>query len=140
MEWDDNKTLLYKFMAVFLCIDVCVCSRATQNLLWRANTLCSNPVRLEMSLAWQQLRLHLLLRQRGYHLSGKMPFKRQLITIKANKIKACGIGWFKKTEREKFAWFSQPIYKDKPTVAISKKGNKSLLRHSTILSCWKTKP
>lgn len=69
----------------------------------------------------------------------KMPFKRQLITIKANKIKACGIGWFKKPEREKFAWFSQPIYKDKPTIAISKKGNKSLFRHSTVLSLLKDK-
>ena len=32
----------------------------------------------------------------------KMPFKRQLATIKHNKKRACGIGWFKNAERERF--------------------------------------
>ena len=36
----------------------------------------------------------------------KMPFKRQLITIKANKNMACGIGAFKNPEREAYAHFS----------------------------------
>jgi len=61
----------------------------------------------------------------------KMPFKRQLITIKANKKMACGIGWFKKSEREDFARFSEPIYQDRPSIIIGKEKNPSISKHST---------
>jgi polar amino acid transport system substrate-binding protein len=64
----------------------------------------------------------------------KMPFKRQLATIKANRKKACGIGWFKNPEREEFARFSAPIYQDKPTIVISRKGSEFLSHHSTVAS------
>jgi len=49
-----------------------------------------------------------------------MPFKRQLAVFKENKIKACGIGWFKKPEREAFTNFTKPVYQDEPTVIVSK--------------------
>ena len=61
-----------------------------------------------------------------------MPFKRQLITIKANKTFACGIGWFKKPEREEFARFSDPIYQDRPTIVIGKKESNILSKYSTV--------
>lgn len=51
----------------------------------------------------------------------KMPFKRQLATIKSNKKQVCGIGWFKKPEREEFARYSKTIYQDKPTTILSRK-------------------
>jgi uncharacterized protein (TIGR02285 family) len=66
----------------------------------------------------------------------KMPFKRQLVTIKHNKKKACGIGWFKNTERESFARFTDSIYQDKPAVTISKKGNKALDQHRDLKSLF----
>ena len=62
----------------------------------------------------------------------KMPFKRQLATIKHNKKKACGIGWFKNPEREAFARFTDSIYQDKPAVIISKKGNDALKKHGNL--------
>ena len=62
----------------------------------------------------------------------KMPFKRQLTTIKHNKKKACGIGWFKNPEREAFARYTDVIYQDKPAITISRKGNQALERHSDL--------
>lgn len=67
----------------------------------------------------------------------KMPFKRQLITIKANKKKACGIGWFKNPERKEFARFSDAIYQDRPTIIIARKGNIAFDGHHTIKDLFK---
>ena len=69
----------------------------------------------------------------------KMPFKRQLVTIKHNKKMTCGIGWFKNPEREAFARFTDPIYQDKPAVTISKKGNKALDQHRDSKSLFEDK-
>jgi uncharacterized protein (TIGR02285 family) len=69
----------------------------------------------------------------------KMPFKRQLVTIKHNKKRACGIGWFKKPEREVFARFTDSIYQDKPAVTISKKGNHALEQHRDLISLFEDK-
>ena len=66
-----------------------------------------------------------------------MPFKRQLVTIKHNKKKGCGIGWFKNPEREKFARFTDAIYQDKPAITISRKGNVSLAQHSDLQTLLK---
>jgi uncharacterized protein (TIGR02285 family) len=64
----------------------------------------------------------------------KMPFKRQLVTIKHNKKIGCGIGWFKNPDREKFARFTDEIYQDKSAISISKKGNGTLVQHSDLKS------
>lgn len=69
----------------------------------------------------------------------KMPFKRQLVTIKHNKKIACGIGWFKNPERESFARFTDPIYQDKPAVAISKQGNNALEQHRDLKNLFEDK-
>jgi polar amino acid transport system substrate-binding protein len=51
----------------------------------------------------------------------EMPPARQTEEIKrANEI-LCGLGWFKRPEREAFALFSAPIYHDQPTVAVTRK-------------------
>jgi len=67
----------------------------------------------------------------------KMPFKRQLVTIKHNKKMACGIGWFKNPEREEFARFTDAIYQDKPAITISKKGNPALERNRDLKTLLK---
>lgn len=69
----------------------------------------------------------------------KMPFKRQLETIKYNKKRACGIGWFKNPEREKFTRFTNAIYQDKPSITISKNGNHIVSQHKDIVSLFKDK-
>lgn len=69
----------------------------------------------------------------------KMPFNRQLQTIKYNKKKACGIGWFKKPEREEFAIFSEPIYQDMPSITLSKQGNTTVAKHENAESLLKDK-
>jgi uncharacterized protein (TIGR02285 family) len=69
----------------------------------------------------------------------KMPFKRQQVTIKHNKKRACGIGWFKNPEREKFARYTDAIYQDKPAITISRKGNVALKQHSILQNLIKDK-
>jgi len=69
----------------------------------------------------------------------KMPFKRQLETIKYNKKMACGIGWFKKPEREVFTRFTNEIYQDKPAITISQKSNSSLEQHRDVITLLKDK-
>jgi uncharacterized protein (TIGR02285 family) len=64
----------------------------------------------------------------------KMPFKRQLQTIKYNKKMACGIGWFKKPEREEFALFTNVIYQDRPSITIRKQGNDIVAKHDDVAS------
>jgi polar amino acid transport system substrate-binding protein len=52
----------------------------------------------------------------------KLPTNRQLAVVKDNKEAACAIGWFRNAEREAFAKFSQPLYQDRPTVALARGG------------------
>lgn len=49
----------------------------------------------------------------------KMPTNRQIAAIKENVGNDCAIGWFKNPEREQFAKFTNPIYRDKPTVLLA---------------------
>ncbi|MBF7731538.1 transporter substrate-binding domain-containing protein [Pseudomonas sp. N040] len=46
------------------------------------------------------------------------PFNRSLMVIQANTGNDCSIGWFKTPEREGFARFSLPIYRDQPQVGL----------------------
>ncbi len=46
------------------------------------------------------------------------PAKRQLSMLEHNSGRDCGIGWFRNPDRERFAKFSVPIYRDLPPVAI----------------------
>ena len=79
-------------------------------------------------------------RQAGINFQWKkMPFKRQLQTIKYNKKIACGIGWFKKPEREEFALFTTVIYQDRPSITISKQGNEIVAKHGDVSGLLKDK-
>lgn len=51
----------------------------------------------------------------------KFAAKRILQLVRENAIYGCGIGWFKTDEREHFAKFSKPVYRDKPQLAVAPK-------------------
>lgn len=50
--------------------------------------------------------------------------KRQVQTLTENAGASCAIGWYHKPEREQFAKFSKPIYRDRPFVGIAAAGFK----------------
>ncbi len=53
----------------------------------------------------------------------EMPPARQTEEIKRTNAITCGLGWFKRPEREAFALFSAPIYRDQPTVVVARQGD-----------------
>lgn len=48
-----------------------------------------------------------------------MPPNRILATLQADNQPTCTVGWFRTPEREDFALFSRPIYRDKPIVVLT---------------------
>ncbi|MDC8757293.1 transporter substrate-binding domain-containing protein [Janthinobacterium sp. hw3] len=62
---------------------------------------------------------------RAFHAAGmdvtwvKTPINRQLALLREGGPR-CTVGWFKNPERERFARFSRPIYRDLPTVALTR--------------------
>ena len=62
----------------------------------------------------------------------KTPANRQLDILKENRSRACFIGWFKNSEREKFAGYSLPIYQDKPFIALARADNHQLMSDFTL--------
>lgn len=62
----------------------------------------------------------------------KTPAKRQLDILKENRSRACLIGWFKNSEREKFARYSHPIYQDKPFIALARADNAQLISNGPL--------
>lgn len=51
----------------------------------------------------------------------EMPPARQTEAIKRGAEPACGLGWFKRPDREEYAIFTAAIYKDRPTVIVARK-------------------
>jgi uncharacterized protein (TIGR02285 family) len=51
----------------------------------------------------------------------EMPPARQTEEIKRAVEPACGLGWFKRPDREEFAIFTAAIYKDRPSVIVTRK-------------------
>lgn len=51
----------------------------------------------------------------------EMPPARQTEEIRRADVALCGLGWFKRPEREEFATFVGPIYQDRPSVAVARK-------------------
>jgi len=56
----------------------------------------------------------------------RLPARRQLESIRANRRKIAAVGWFKTPERERFARFSSPIHQDKPLIALTLAANRKL--------------
>jgi len=50
----------------------------------------------------------------------ELPSARQMEVLKRDEDKACGLGWFKRPEREEFAKFSAAIYHDLPTIVVAR--------------------
>jgi len=55
-----------------------------------------------------------------------LPPNRILDDLRHNQAPSCSIGWFKNPERESYANFSLPIYRDKPLVLLTTKGQAEL--------------
>lgn len=51
----------------------------------------------------------------------EMPPARQTEEIKRGRDATCGLGWFKRPERETYASFTDPIYHDRPTIVVARK-------------------
>jgi uncharacterized protein (TIGR02285 family) len=68
-----------------------------------------------------------------------IPEKRQLKEIKDNKIKTCGIGWFKNDERLKFARYTNPIYQDNSVSAITSVKNTTIQTNYPVAKTLKNK-
>ncbi len=51
----------------------------------------------------------------------EMPPARQTEEIRRAMGPVCGLGWFKRPEREEFALFVGPIYQDRPSVIVARK-------------------
>jgi polar amino acid transport system substrate-binding protein len=48
------------------------------------------------------------------------PSARQMEVIKRDETPSCGLGWFKRPDRETFAKFSAAIYHDLPTIVVAR--------------------
>lgn len=60
------------------------------------------------------------------------PSKRQIKLIQQDRECDCGVGWFKNPDREKFALFTIPLYKDNPQVAIVRNDDERIKDGSTL--------
>lgn len=49
----------------------------------------------------------------------ELPSNRQIVLIQEGSGNDCAIGWFKNAEREKFAKFTMPLYRDMPPVLLA---------------------
>ena len=50
----------------------------------------------------------------------ELPSARQMEVIKRNEGESCGLGWFKRPDREGFAKFTAAIYHDLPTIVVAR--------------------
>ncbi|MEN9867237.1 MAG: hypothetical protein RL748_2827 [Pseudomonadota bacterium] len=51
----------------------------------------------------------------------RLSASRILEIVRENNVSACGVGWFKTEERQRFAKFTKTIYRDRPQLAITPK-------------------
>ena len=62
-----------------------------------------------------------IMQQAGIHYRWEnTPVTRILFHLEHSKRNDCAPGWYFSAEREKFAWYSKPVYRDLPVVIISK--------------------
>lgn len=67
----------------------------------------------------------------------EMPPARQTEEIKRAKGATCGLGWFKRPEREAFASFTDPIYHDRPTVVVARKDDARFIDGMSLQDSFK---
>lgn len=61
-----------------------------------------------------------------------MPPSRVLKTIKTNSERICGVGWFTTYERQLYASFTEPVYRDRPITALTRTNNSHLAPDLTL--------
>lgn len=62
-------------------------------------------------------------RQAGVAVTWRIaPTNRQLAMVKDPQQRSCAVGWFRNPERERFARFTKPIYRDKEWVLLAHAG------------------
>jgi ABC-type amino acid transport substrate-binding protein len=60
------------------------------------------------------------------------PTKRQMYILQQNTGQDCVIAWFKNAERESFARFTLPVYRDKPQIALARADNENITANGTV--------
>ena len=60
------------------------------------------------------------------------PATRQLKLLEEGRGQDCAVGWFKNPQREVFAKFTKPIYRDQPQVALLRAGTERLVDGESI--------
>jgi polar amino acid transport system substrate-binding protein len=55
-----------------------------------------------------------------------------LRTVEANREPVCAVGWFRTDRREHIGLFSDPVYRDRPQVVLTRADNMDVLGHTSL--------
>jgi polar amino acid transport system substrate-binding protein len=55
-----------------------------------------------------------------------------LRTVEADREPVCAVGWFRTDSREHIGLFSDPVYRDRPQVVLTRADNTGVLRHTSL--------
>jgi len=61
-----------------------------------------------------------------------VPAARQIDDVKRGDEPVCGLGWFKNAEREGFARFTKPLYRDRPMAVLARKDDARVTAKGTL--------
>ena len=64
------------------------------------------------------------------------PSKRQIYLLQQNAGQDCLVGWFKNTEREGFAQYTLPVYRDEPQVALARADNDTISSGHAVVEAF----
>jgi len=67
----------------------------------------------------------------------ELPAKRILIYLKNRRPNFCSMGWYKNPEREKFATYSLPVYRNKSRIAVTRHDNDLIISNKTLAEVFK---
>lgn len=66
-----------------------------------------------------------------------IPSPRQLLMVGNDGGRVAALGWFRNPERERFAKYSHPVYRDKSIAILTRKNHAGVMRHSTLASLFR---
>lgn len=66
-----------------------------------------------------------------------IPSPRQLLMVRNDGGRVAALGWFRNPERERFAKFSHPVYRDRSIALLTRKDHAGVMRHTTIDSLFR---
>jgi len=67
----------------------------------------------------------------------EVPSNRQIADVQANRLPVAALGWFRNPEREAYAKFSAPIYRDNPYVVVYRRNNAAMAGMRTLDELFK---